>query len=270
MEIFSYKFKENSFSKLVLIVTMATSGKNRKCLQGQGKICSLFLTLILLVITVVNNTIQVNHQLTTERTTSVSRQHHVYVIQSVITQHLKTQFKLAPRLTIKPSKQTQLLLLHLILLQAGDLETNPGPPKKCSTGKGRKCKSKEPEFPCALCSEEVTWTADALQCEGCDYWLHKECMNMSDDEYARLGGLTSVWICSECGLMNISASLFRVPANISDNSRFSVLANQGHIDQSYDTICSMTSDTSPGKPLHTSSPAKKLLCHLLKRDYVQK
>ena len=78
------------------------------------------------------------------------------------------------------------------------------------------------------------------------------CMNMSDKEFSRLGGRTSVGIYNYCVLMNISVSLFRSPADTTDSSRYSVLANQGYLDQSYDTISSLTPDSSPGKPLYAS------------------
>jgi hypothetical protein len=108
----------------------------------------------------------------------------------------------------------------------------------------------EPQFPCAICREEVTWEDDAIQCDGCEYWLHRNCIGMSLDEYARLGLTTSCWICCECGLMNISTSLFK-GSTIPTANIYQPLA-----DTTIDSEFSLGSVTSPGIPTHTSSPNK--------------
>ena len=117
-----------------------------------------------------------------------------------------------------------------MMISCGDIETNPGP------------NTPEHSFPCATCTENVSWNADALQCDGCDLWQHKDCIDISSQEYNRLGETSSCWICRECGLRNISTSLFSLENNqttLSDNMNFS-----------------FGSITSPGEPMHASSPVK--------------
>ncbi len=65
--------------------------------------------------------------------------------------------RLAQRPSSKPCSITTGLPLHLVLRLAADLERNPGPG----------------EFSCSQCHQDVTWSADALQCDGCDLWLHQ-------------------------------------------------------------------------------------------------
>ena len=126
-----------------------------------------------------------------------------------------------------------MLLVHLLTISCGDIETNPGPPELTI----------ESSFPCAICSEDVTWNADALQCDGCDLWQHRDCIGISQSEYNRLGSSPSFWICGECGLRNISRSIFSIDKNSSAS-----------LDYTYSSLGSIL---SPGEPLHSSSPIRK-------------
>ena len=53
----------------------------------------------------------------------------------------------------------------LILVQAGDLNPNPGPYK--------------PKFPCAICEKAARWDQRATCCDQCNSWYHVNCMGMS-------------------------------------------------------------------------------------------
>ena len=152
--------------------------------------------------------------------------------------------RLAPRPSPKPCNTTSGLLLHLIPIMAGDLEQNPGP----GTSSG--------SFPCTQCHQNVTWSAEALQCDGCDKWLHINCIGLSQNEYNRLGQTTTCWICADCGLMNISTSLFRSTHVSIENSfdSLSYLMDSTTHDSSSQILGSMT---SPGAPIHSSSPMKQ-------------
>ena len=56
------------------------------------------------------------------------------------------------------SRSKAILIIHLIMISCDDIETNPGPNMENAL----------PDFPCAVCTEDVSWNADALQCDGCD------------------------------------------------------------------------------------------------------
>ena len=122
----------------------------------------------------------------------------------------------------------------MIILLAGDVESNPEP---------NTVEQNDTLFPCAVCVGNVSWSEDALQCEGCELWLHRSCMDMSTTEYNRLGQESSIWLCCNCGLRNMASSLFR--------SRH--LDSQTTHDSS---AFSLGSISSPGEPLHMSSPEK--------------
>ena len=96
------------------------------------------------------------------------------------------------------SKPTSLLIMHLIILNCGDIEQNPGPISSLS----------DPKYPFTICSEEVNWNNDAMQCDRCGCWLHRSCLKVTTCEYNRLENSSTCWICGECGLRNISTSLF--------------------------------------------------------------
>ena len=137
-----------------------------------------------------------------------------------------------PKPRIANSKSKCMLIVHLLIISCGDIETNPGP-----------LETKEQSFPCAICMHDVSWSADALQCDGCDLWQHRDCIGISLDEYNRLGNSPSFWICGECGLRNISTSIF--------NSHNSTYSNSDRSNRSLASI------TSPGDPLHCSSPIRQ-------------
>ena len=139
-----------------------------------------------------------------------------------------------PRPTLMNSKTRTALLVHMILLLSGDVEINLGPSN---------AEQEVTEFPCPLCHTDVSWTADALQCEGCELWLHRTCMNMSSTEYGRLGEESAVWLCGNCGLRNISSTLFRTRRHDSQSTHDSSLFSLGSV-------------SSPGELLHASSPEK--------------
>lgn len=139
-------------------------------------------------------------------------------------------------------------MLVLIILLCGDVESNPGPANEDSL-----------QFPCKICLKEVTWNADALQCDGCESWLHRDCMCMSHREYSKLGHLNVAWTCPRCDLLNISKSLFspsktNIENEINSKNHFGSLVTE--TDSFNYELPSMSSNGSPGTPLHTSSPNK--------------
>ncbi len=84
--------------------------------------------------------------------------------------------------------------LFLILMLAGDVESNPGP--------------RVPKYPCGMCSKAVKQSDKAVCCDICDQWLHNKCSGVSEHMYAILQGSDCEWICPNCGMPNFSASFF--------------------------------------------------------------
>ena len=118
----------------------------------------------------------------------------------------------------KPAHKTNIYLCQLRIAVSNDIESNPGPE----------------DHACQHCNIDVNWSSLALQCDGCDKWSHKECLNMSSAHYTCLENESSVWLCSRCGMRNFNSSLF----------------NNSHSTHSI----SMGSLMSPGEPLYCSSP----------------
>ena len=93
---------------------------------------------------------------------------------------------LSPVLEMK--KHVILYLSLLLLVNASDVELNPGP--------------RTPKYPCQICSRAVTW----LLCDDRQQWYHADCMHMSTPVYMSLNNVS--WHCVNCGMPNFSTSLF--------------------------------------------------------------
>ena len=132
---------------------------------------------------------------------------------------------------------------------------NPGPGTQsyCNASE-----SNDSSFPCLLCKESVNWSADALQCDGCDNWLHRECIRMSNDEYERLAGLTATWLCCHCGLMNISTDLF-IKSTLNLDNKFNELSDSSSEFPSLDaaTWVPIQSSSPKSKPMQKGKRGKK-------------
>ena len=68
---------------------------------------------------------------------------------------------------LTPDSWLALFAWNLILLQAGDLELSLGPRAVHSVS-----------YPCTVCSREVRWGANALQCEDCERLTHAACLDL--------------------------------------------------------------------------------------------
>ena len=155
------------------------------------------------------------------------------MMNEAIVNCLRKSSRMHPRPTLNPGTLQTMQILHMIILLAGDVESNPGPTT---------VEQNDTVFPCAVYVGNVSWLEDGLQCEGCELWLHRSCMDMSTTEY-RIGQESSIWLCCNCGLRNMVSSLFR--------SRH--LDSQTTHDSS---AFSLGSISLPGEPLHMSSPEK--------------
>ena len=111
------------------------------------------------------------------------------------------------------------LFSAVILLLAGDIETNPGP---------------GPKHPCATCSKAVKSNQRGIFCEVCYQWHHAKCISMCLSEYQRLSLSDEGWCCHRC---HKEAFPFHDSSRISTEPESSPLS-----------CCSISSDTPPLSP----------------------
>ena len=127
-----------------------------------------------------------------------------------------TQFIGSLRCTLSvpngPVCRNKLVLLYrcsILLTQSYAPEPNPGP--------------RPIQFPCAICHKAVKWTTPGVCCDSCDVWYHQEFMGMPDCAYDGLKNVS--WECFQCGVPNISTSIFDTTIFETSNS-FSQLSDQ--------------------------------------------
>ena len=113
---------------------------------------------------------------------------------------------------IQNTKRLTLLYFCLLMLQAGDMELNPGS-----------------QFPCLVCNKECDWSRYAVQCDHCDGWYHADCMNVNTIVYKALEDSNVSWICCNCRLPSFTSSLFSSRATLLSNS-FSTLDSLSEIE----------------------------------------
>lgn len=158
---------------------------------------------------------------------------------------LKLQY---PRLDINIKERNHAYFTVLLLL-AGDTELNPGP--------------RSVKYPCLICKKPAKGDQQCLQCDTCDGWYHTECMNMPKQIYDTYANTSMTWICCQCGLPNVSSSLFNSSSVTSTANQFSSLS-----DTLGDTPNNFMDDTALpepdgnnihiGSPSATSTPRRKL------------
>ena len=68
--------------------------------------------------------------------------------------------------------------LALLLLKAGDVETNPGPKH-----------TRTQVWICDVCHREITRKQTSLRCNHSEHWVHLRCAHIRVDQY------TDTWIC---------------------------------------------------------------------------
>jgi len=68
--------------------------------------------------------------------------------------------------------------LRLLLLIAGDIEPNPGPPMS---------------WPCAVCARPIRSNQESYLCNGCNTWVHKLCSKLPSSKH-----YSAAWRCATC------------------------------------------------------------------------
>ena len=114
-----------------------------------------------------------------------------------------------------PVCRRKLVLLYLcsiLLAQSYAPEPNPGP--------------RPVKFPYAICHKAVKWTTPGVCCDSCDVWYHQESMGMPDCIYDGLKYVS--WECYQCGVPNISTSIFDTTI-FEVSSSFSQLSGNEHL-----------------------------------------
>jgi hypothetical protein len=130
----------------------------------------------------------------------------------------------------KAKKPTNILLIVIML--AGDIETNRGPNRNAST------------YPCGLCENSVTWNSRGVCCDDCSIWHHKSCIELCTYDYELLERSNVQWFCCKCESINVSTFTFR-SYELETSNIYEHLSN---FNDSLDSIRSVFS------PIKTSSP----------------
>ena len=150
--------------------------------------------------------------------------------------------------------------LAILIILAGDIETNPGPRSRCSlckkyckvSDKVIECTDCEKRFhakcsnlgaddllkietgnsdwyctnckaDCGLCSGAVLSVHKVVQCDGCEMWIHNECSFITEAEYENVLKSGCTWICPKCEFFNFSDSFFVDQLNLMNRNRFDPL-----------------------------------------------
>ena len=82
--------------------------------------------------------------------------------------------------SLKPLRLPYSSRLRLSLLLAGDVHPNPGPAT---------------QYPCAVCTSNVTSRGVSFKCNQCSGWVHSKCSGLQNAAQYRK---TKDWACSSC------------------------------------------------------------------------
>ena len=101
------------------------------------------------------------------------------------------------------SANTFCLLKILVIIQANDVESNPGPV----------------EYPCGLCGVEVEDNDAGIECNDCKQWYHADCIHMNSHIYSTMGDADLSWHCIACGGMpQFNSSFYSSHSDLSTSS----------------------------------------------------
>ena len=131
----------------------------------------------------------------------------------------------------------------IILVIAGDVETNPGPAVKY-------------KYPCRLCDKPVRSNQAGVACDKCDKWFHKKCMGMNSAIYSSLRNIS--WECIFSGFPNFSSSLFEEDNYQTSQNRFDMSSSRECSLPSFDSKTTMPSPVAKSSPLPRKQASAKL------------
>ena len=144
------------------------------------------------------------------------------------------------------SAKQSLLIRLVMLIMAGDIEANPGPvrsdwPAKSEWGS---------LYPCGCCELRVDWSDLAVQCDACNVWHHKSCIEMPTCEYNDIEN--NSWSCYKCKSVNCSSFLYQ-GYNLNISNSFEMLSGIPGDDSVFSDLQS-PSKFNRALPLARSSP----------------
>ncbi len=143
----------------------------------------------------------------------------------------------------KADKSTLVYLTLVLLMNASDIELNPGPVDKTQQS------DYSTAYLCGSCKQPVSWDDKGIMCEACFQWYHIHCQGRHDSSYSQLGSSDVAWTCLTCDGPNYSSILFDLHGVASENRYHSL------IDSSIMSIDSLNSQDL-AEPRFTSSPEK--------------
>ena len=107
---------------------------------------------------------------------------------------LHNRTKLALRLN---SSASTLSWLCSLLILAGDLETNPGPPNY--------------KYPCSDCKKPCKSNQASVMCDTCQKWTHQKCAKIPSHIFKTLSNPDISWHCSNCKNTPSPATILESP-----------------------------------------------------------
>lgn len=102
----------------------------------------------------------------------------------------------------KPITIPKHIYIYYNLLVSGDIAENPGPVRN----------------PCGDCTKSVKSNQRAMLCDGCSYWYHLKCTELSLTDYNNLSQSNEDWYCRTCILPNFTDSYFDNSVNEDSNT----------------------------------------------------
>ena len=82
---------------------------------------------------------------------------------------------------------------------------------------------------CGLCSCAVLNGPKAVQCDGCELWIHNGCPFISEYDYENVLTTRCTWICPKCDFFNFLDSLFDDQLNLMTENRFDPLSKDNNV-----------------------------------------
>jgi len=75
-------------------------------------------------------------------------------------------------------------------------------------------------YPCRVCSQDCLMEQESIQCDGCECWLHQQCICMSYTQYVTFSAPHLQFFCKHCigtaDQYNVASSLSRIAVHAPD------------------------------------------------------